>query len=571
MPYTIKKIQTLRAPHTYVLIFWVVLFCWGLTFVVPVGRFDTQELTYRTQEGKEARRTVLLPESFRLQYPLDYEKLSDALGKTDSAQLSSCGVDTERLQTLLATDPGTWGPKALGEAGLQEPTLHRLYGTSVYDTSRPLRKRVNLWGTEDAYGFGVLNYLFEGLTAGDKYGSAVGLVAFILVIGGAFGILMRTGAVDTGIHAFLDRMQAARHLVVPLLFLLFSLGGAVFGMSEETIPFAMLVIPLVIAMGYDALVGVTITFVATQVGNATSWMNPFGVAVAQGIAGVPVLSGAPFRILLWCAITLLSATYITRYAARIRRNPSLSMVHASDQYFREHPETRPLENRKFGTGDALVLLALLAGIAWVVWGVTARGFALPEIASQFFATGLAAGTIGVLFGLNGMRVNDVAISFQRGASDLAGTALVVGMARGILLVLGGAGPTEPTILNTILSTVGEGLRSLPPALTALLMYAFQTLFNFFVTSNSGQAALTMPILAPLSDITGVSRQVAVLCYQLGSGFADAIVPTSASLMGVLGVARINWATWARFHLRMQGLFFLFGTLGILLAMLLGYT
>jgi len=559
-----------QVPHTYVIVFFVVLCCWGLTFILPVGKFETQDVSYTDAKGQKKTRTVLLPETFRLQYPIDTDKLADALKNTDEARLAENGVDTAALRKIMATDPAPWDWRALEEAGLSDATFHRLYGDAVYDTARPIRRHATIWGTQDFHGFGVLNYLFEGLVTGNKWGSAVGIVAFILVIGGAFGIVMRTGAIDAGIHAFIRRAKTAQHVVIPLLFVLFSLGGAIFGMSEECIPLAMMVIPFVIAMGYDAIVGVVVTFVATQVGNATSWMNPFGVAIAQGIAGVPVLSGAPFRMLMWVVLTGVSAGYITLYARKIRKDPTASIVYETDSFHRAHLATHGGETGALSPGQGLVLLCLVLGIIWIVWGVTTQGYGIPEIASQFFVMGLAAGILGVMFRLNHMGLNDMAASFQSGAADLVGAAMVVGMAKGILLVLGGDDPATPTVLNTVLSSVGGWLREFPGVVTAVSMYLFQTIFNFFVTSNSGQAALTMPILAPLSDMAGVSRQVAVLCYQLGSGFADAIVPTSASLMGVLGVARMDWTTWARFQVKMQGVFLLFGAAFIVIAVMIGY-
>lgn len=567
-----KKQKQFKMPHTYVIIFFVVMFCWALTFLVPVGKFDTHEVTYTNAEGKEKTKEVLMPETFRLQYPLDNAKLAEALKplSADEAKLTENGIDPAALTELTATDAATWDQGMLDDVGLTEPTIHKLFSESVYDTSSPIKNQAKVWGTDDFYGFGVFNYMFEGLVTGDKWGSAVGIVAFILVIGGSFGIIMRTGAVDAGIYEFINRVKGAQALVIPLLFIVFSLGGAIFGMSEEAIPFAMIVIPFVIAMGYDSLVGVAITFVATQVGNATSWMNPFGVAVAQGIAGVPVLSGATFRIIMWVILTSASVVYVTLYARKIKKDPTKSIVYDTDQYFRDHLANQDPEKREFKFGHAAVLLTILAGVVWIVWGVTSEGYYIPEIASQFFVMGLAAGVIAVIFKLNDMGINDIASSFQSGAADLVGAAMVVGMAKGILLVLGGASATTPTVLNTILSSVGSSIAGLPSAVTAVLMYTFQTVFNFFVTSNSGQAALTMPILAPLSDIVGISRQVAVLCYQLGSGFADAIVPTSASLMGVLGVARMDWTKWAKFQIKMQGFFFVFGTVFIVIAIMIGY-
>ncbi len=565
-----REKRGLEVPHTYVIIFFVVLLCWGLTFVVPVGRFETREVSYRDSEGREKTRQVVAPETFRLQYPIDRDKLAAALRDTDETRLIQNGVDMERLRRITATSPETWDLRALEKAGLGDDQIYRLYQHRVYQTDNPLRRHVGIWGTEDFHGTGVLNYLFEGLVTGNKWGSAVGIVAFILVIGGAFGIILRTGAIDAAIHASMGGIESVRHVIIPFLFFLFSLGGAIFGMSEECIPLAMVVIPFIIAMGYDATVGVVVTFVATQVGNAASWMNPFGVAIAQGIADVPVLSGAGFRIVMWVVLTGVSAAYITRYARRIQKDPVLSTAHPTDSSEGGRSGTRLGGTQGLTLGEALVLLSVAAGVGWIVWGVTTQGYGIPEIASQFFVMGLAGGVIGVLFRLNRMGINDIASSFQKGAADLVGAAMVVGMAKGILLVLGGDSPTTPTVLNTILSSAGSWFRELPGVVTAVLMYAFQTVFNFFVTSNSGQAALTMPILAPLSDMVGVSRQVAVLCYQLGSGFADAIVPTSASLMGVLGVAGLDWTTWARFQVRMQAMFFLFGTAFVVTAVMIGY-
>ena len=191
--------------------------------------------------------------------------------------------------------------------------------------------------------------------------------------------------------------------------------------------------------------------------------------------------------------------------------------------------------------------------------------------------GFVAGVIAIIFKLNGMTINGMASAFQGGIADLAGTAVVVGMAKGILLVLGGSDADVPSVLNTILYGVGNALDGVPAFLGAWFMYIFQSLFNLVVTSNSGQAALTMPIMAPLmpimaplSDLVGVSRQIAVLAYQLGAGFVDAFTPVSASLIGVLGVARIEWGKWAKFQIKMQAFFFVLGTIFIAIAVAINF-
>ena len=457
----------------------------------------------------------------------------------------------------------------LDEISLTDDVLYDQFGERIYDTSKKLHKTARVWGTDDFGGFGFLNFVFEGLVSGDKYGSAVGIAALILVVGGAFGIIMRTGAIDAGIYAFISKTRGLERLALPLLFFAFSFGGATFGMAEEVIPFSMVMVPFVIALGYDSIVAVTVTYVASQVGNATSWMSPFSVAVAQGIAGIPVLSGATFRLIMWVVITALSAGYLMIYGEKIRKNPESSLTYKSDDYFRSHLKKTTDEKKAFMLGHKLILLEMLIVLVWIVWGVTQEGYYIPEIASQFFVMGLVAGIIAVIFKLDGMRINDIASSFQSGAADLAGTAIVVGMAKGILLVLGGSDASVPSALNTILHGIGTALAGVPAAIGAWAMYIFQSLFNLVVTSNSGQAALTMPIMAPLADLVGVSRQVAVLAYQLGAGFMDAFTPVSASLIGVLGVARIEWAKWARFQIKMQGFFFVLGTIFIMIAIAIG--
>ena len=562
-----KDFTKLKTPHTYAIIFFVVVICWILTFLIPAGKFSTHTIEYTDANGETATRTVLMADTFRYSYALDTDFVADALSdiRQDEALMEELEVDPDALSALLKTDPSAWTQEDLDAVGLSDDEMYYMYGEEFYDTGKKLHKTAKIWGTEDFGGFGFLNYVFEGLVTGDRSGSAVGICALILVVGGAFGIIMKTGAIDAGIYAFIKSTRGLERLALPLLFFLFSLGGATFGMAEECIPFAMIMVPFVIALGYDSIVAVTVTYVASQVGNAVSWMSPFSVAVAQGIAGVPVLSGATFRLVMWVVVTLASACFMMAYAERVRKNPQHSVVYEGDAYFRDRLNSVTEEEREFNLGHKLILLEMLAVLIWIIWGVTQKGFYIPEIASQFFVMGFAAGVIAIIFHLNGMTINGMASAFQGGVADLAGTAIVVGMAKGILLVLGGSDADVPSTLNTILYAIGTVLEGVPAFIGAWAMYIFQSLFNLVVTSNSGQAALTMPIMAPLSDLVGVPRQIAVLAFQLGAGFVDAFTPVSASLIGVLGVARIEWGKWAKFQIKMQAFFFLMGTIIIAIA------
>lgn len=566
-----KNITKMKTPHTYAIIFGVVIFAWILTFLIPAGRFSTHDITYKDNNGTEKTRTVLQQDSFRYYYHYNMGAVQKDLTSiaNNPDKLDEMGIDKSDLDDLLKTNSAEWTDEDLSDAGITDAALYKEFGMGIYDQSAPLHKTARIWGTEDTGGFGVLNYVFEGLVTGDRTGTAVGIVALILVVGGSFGIIMRTGAVDAGIYAFINTSKGLERAALPLLFFVFSLGGATFGMAEECIPFAMVMVPFVIALGYDSIVAVTVTFVASQVGNAVSWMSPFSVAIAQGIAGIPVLSGTSFRLPMWFIVTALSAAYMMIYAEKIRKHPESSVVYESDKFFRDRMNETTEEEKEFKLGHKLILLEMLAVLVWIVWGVTQKGYYIPEIASQFFVMGFAAGVTAIIFKLNGMTINEMAASFQSGVKDLAGTAVVVGMAKGILLVLGGSDATEPSALNTILHYIGESVHGIPAFWGAEIMYLFQSCFNLAVTSNSGQAALTMPIMAPLSDVLGIHRQIAVLAYQMGAGFVDAFTPVSAALIGVLGVAHIDWATWAKFQIKMQGFFFLMGTIILFIACMIG--
>ncbi|MDR2478249.1 MAG: putative basic amino acid antiporter YfcC [Treponema sp.] len=501
----LKIPKILKTPDTYVIVFFVVVLASILTYLVPVSKFETHDIKY-TQGGSEKTRTVLIPETFQ----------------------------------IVTSESGA-----------------------------PVRKGVKFF--ESGGGVGFANYLFEGLCSGDKWGTAVGVIASILVFGGAFAIIIRTGAIDKGIMAVIRLSGGKAILLIPLLWILFSLGGAIFGMGEEAMAFLMVITPLVIAMGYDAVTAVLCTYCATQVGFGTSWMNPYSVGIAQGISQVPMYSGAPFRLIMWIFFTCLGIVVTLVYATRIKRNPKLSYTYESDGFWRdriaEDQKKEALEGKgkDFTLGHGLVIAVMIAGLAWVVWGVVFHEYYIPEISSQFFVIGLICGIIGVIFKLNGMAVNDVASSFRQGAADLLGAALLVGMAKGIVLVMGGSDPTEPGILNTILYSVSQGISKFYPAVSAWFMYLFHSVFNFFVVSGTGQAALTMPFMAPLSDLVGITRQVAVVAFSLGDAFTNMIVPTSGALMGALAVAKIDWTRWIKFQVKWQVLLFVCGSLFVLAA------
>ncbi|MFT5871692.1 MAG: putative ion transporter superfamily protein YfcC [Clostridium sp.] len=551
-----KEKWAFKMPDTYVIIFFVVLLAALLTYILPVGRF---EVNYKAYDAND-KQIVQVADGEKASFKVENKNyIIDATG--DDTLLIEEGVE-EPLAQINKSKARAVEVKQGDKLSFK---VVQEYGKFLANGER---KGIKLFASGGDVGF--LNYVFEGIVKGDKWGSAVGVIAFILVVGGAFGIILKTGAVEAGILSMISKTKGKEVILIPVIFALFSLGGAVFGMGEEAIPFAMIIVPLVIAMGYDAIVGIMITYVATQIGFATSWMNPFSVAIAQGIAGIPILSGAGFRIFLWVFFTIIGIAYTWIYAKKIRKNPMLSVAYESDAFYRKDFKEKDFKDVNFTFGHKLVLVTIVLGIVWVVYGVTKYGFYIPEIATIFFTMGLVAGIIGVIFKLNNMDVNDISISFKEGAKDLVGAALVVGMAQGIILVLGDSSPVNDSVLNTILYGMGATLSGLSSGLNAWLMYIFQSVFNFFVVSGSGQAAITMPLMAPLADIVGVSKQVAVLAFQLGDGFTNLIVPTSGCLMAVLGVARLDWGKWAKFQIKFQGILILLSSIVMFVAVGIGY-
>ena len=418
---------------------------------------------------------------------------------------------------------------------------------------------------------GFLNFLFEGLVTGDRNAATVGLMAFLLIVGGSFGVVMKTGSIERALRRLLARQTGSTGLLVPLLFTAFSLGGAVFGMGEEAIVFVLILAPALVRAGYDSITAVLVTYVATQVGFATSWMNPFGLVVAQGIAGVPLLSGMELRLGMWLVFTALAALATWRYAVTIRTAPERSLSYGADAILRAAPAPgSPLSDR-IQPGDWLILALLLAAVGWIAWGVTMEGYYLAEIAGQFFALGIFAGLVALLFRLPGVDGNSLAEAFREGAMQMTPAIVVVAIAKGIVLLLGGDDPTRPSVLNTMLDAAGGWAAGLPDWGSAVGMLGLQSGLNLFIASGSGQAALTMPLMAPLADLTGVTRQTSVLAFQLGDGLTNIVCPASAALMGSLAAARISWATWLRFiwkpTLALLGLAVVF----VLAAQLSGYS
>jgi uncharacterized ion transporter superfamily protein YfcC len=365
------------------------------------------------------------------------------------------------------------------------------------------------------------------------------LICFLLMIGGSFAIFQETGAVEFGIRRLTDAISRRPYLewmLIPVLMVVFSLGGAIFGMAEETIPFVLIFIPLARRLGYDSIVGASIPFLGAAAGFAAAFFNPFTVGIAQSIAGLPLWSGLIYRFVTWVVGTAVIIAYVTRYARRVKRNPEISPVLDID---REREAVEPHTGGADETWDirhTATLSLFVSSMVLLVVGVLTWKWYIDQIAVLFLGMGIALGFAG------GMGPSRVARTFVTGAKDMVGVVFIVACARALLVIA-----QEAKILDTILYFASNTLSLLPRGVIAQVMFLIQCVINFFIHSGTAQAALTMPVMAPLADLVGITRQTAVYAYQLCE-FINPILPTSAVTMGVLGAGKIPWERWARWFL-----------------------
>lgn len=374
--------------------------------------------------------------------------------------------------------------------------------------------------------------------------SAAEIIAFVFLVGGVFGIIHKTGAIHTGIQSiirFSSHNPKYKRWIVPFVMVLFSLAGATFGMSEEVLVFILITIPLAIQLGYDSIVGVAIPFVGAGVGFAGAFLNPFTVGIAQGIARVPLFSGWEYRLLVWAVFTVVAIVFVMRYAKKVERDKNKSLVYEIDKK-RENKQTE--DYKGFTIQQKIILICLLIAISLLIVGVNQWSWGIEEISGLFVGLGIVSVFIGHI------SAKTAVAAFLSGAKDMMTAAIVIGLTKGILVIA-----QDGKILDTILYAMDSASGGLPKTISIELMFVFQSILNFFVPSGSGQAALTMPIMSPLSDILHINRQSAVLAFQLGDGLSNMIIPTSGVTMGILAVADIPYPAWLRWIYPLMLIFF----------------
>ena len=389
----------------------------------------------------------------------------------------------------------------------------------------------------------------EGLAA------AQDIIFFVLVIGGVIGVIRATGAIDALIGAAIRHLSAWPAALVSGMVLLFAVGSSTIGMAEEYMPFVPILVTMCLAMRLDAVVAVGIIYIGAGVGYACAALNPFTVLIAQDIAGVELTSGQGVRWILLLVCVGVGVDHILRYVRRLQQDPSQSLVNDVDY----STGFRMPDDVRFTLRRVIVLALFVAAVGLFVYGVAAWEWYLTELTALFLALALAAAVTTQL------GPNSVAAEFCRGAAQLTKTALLIGFARTIQVVL-----TEGRVIDTVINALAQPLQALPRSVSAVGMLGVQTVCNFFIPSGSGQAYVTMPIMAPLSDLTGLSRQIAVLAYQFGDGFTNMLVPTNALLMGILALAHIPYQRWIRFVGPLLVKLYIVAILALLTAVQLGY-
>jgi uncharacterized ion transporter superfamily protein YfcC len=362
------------------------------------------------------------------------------------------------------------------------------------------------------------------------------IIGFCFLVGGAFGIINRSGAINAGLFHVIERSRdrnRSRKWILAMIMVLFSLAGATFGMSESVLVFIMITIPLAIALGYDSITGISISFLAAGVGFAGALTNPFTIGIAQGIAEIELFSGWEYRLLIWLLFTSVAILFVLRYAAILEKDPARSPVFKLDRS-RKDEILASEEEMEFNLRRKIILYLLFASLILLMIGSNIWKWYINEISGLFLALGVLTAFVYRL------SLKETTSAFFNGARDMLMAAMVIALARGLLVIA-----TDGKIIDTMLHAVANATGNLPRILSAEMMFLFQGVLNFFIPSGSGQAALTMPIMAPLSDLLGISRQTAVLCFQMGDGIFNMIIPTSGVTMGVLSISRIPYSVWVR--------------------------
>lgn len=373
--------------------------------------------------------------------------------------------------------------------------------------------------------------LFESFTLGLQ--EAAYIIFFLMIIGGTFKIVESTGALNAGLSNLVRSMHGAELLLIPVCVFVFGLVSATAACCEEYLAFLPLMYVVCVAAGFDSLIAVALLFCSSAVGYAAGIANPFTVGVAQSIAELPLFSGMPFRIVVYVILAAVTSAYLLWYANNIRKHPEKNTMKEMDQKYAQKldiQDIKPLTGK-----DKLILLIFALTFVLVAFSVIKWGFYIDEMSAIFLICGII---VAIIAKMSPSKFADV---FVDGCKDLLGAGILIGMCNAVTLIL-----KDANVMDTLIYAMGSVLGKLPANVSACGMFVMQDLLNCLIPSGSGQAAITMPFMAPLSDLLGVTRQTSVLAFQLGDAFTNVITPTSGELMAALAICHIPYKKWFKF-------------------------
>ncbi|WP_233437137.1 YfcC family protein [Staphylococcus gallinarum] len=376
------------------------------------------------------------------------------------------------------------------------------------------------------------------------------IVFFTLIIGGMFMVLRKTGIIEIAVDKLARRFINQSVLIIPVLTTVFAIVATLIGTAELSLVYIPVIIPLIIALGYDSITATAIALCGTVVGFTVGVLNPINTGLAQKLSGIPVFSGIGLRIILFIVVLAVTIMFIMRYAQKIKNKPTLSSVYHADiekrDLYQNITNQEPIEatnRQKWGIAVVLLFFVIL------VYGVISQGWFMIEMASLFIIMGIIVGLV------TGLSTQAICEAFNEGFKDVLMGAIIVGLARSIAVVL-----EDGKIMDTIVHGLGSVIDGATPTIAVVGMYAVQVAINFIISSGSGQALVTMPIMAPLADMLGITRQTAVLAFQLGDGFTHIFYPTSGYFMAALAIGGVSYTKWIRFFFP---LFIIWGVISII--------
>lgn len=360
---------------------------------------------------------------------------------------------------------------------------------------------------------------------------ASNVIIFVLLTGGSFGVINATGTINTVVNNIVQRYGKKENIIIPMVMIIFSLAGAIFGTAEEALPLYPIFITLALALGFDKLTGVALVLLGTGSGFVAGFLNPFTVGIAQEISGLPLFSGMGLRIIAYLVFVSTTIIYVYIYARKIKR---VSNKHL-DEYNTDNQVNMNLDYLpKLQKKNIRVIMVLLVSFTFLLIGVIKWKFYILEISTTFLIMGIMSGIVGEL------KSGRIVSEFIKGASSLVYGALIIGLAKSVMVIMQYA-----NIMDTVIYQLSLIIKGFSPYISAIAMFFVQSIINLFITSGSGQAAVTMPIMKNIADISHISRQTAVLAFQFGDGFSNVVSPTSGYFMAALALGGIKWKEWVK--------------------------